>query len=104
MNLEAIVCIVERGRANEVVRKAVEAGAGGATIFYGRGSGETTFSFFHSLKVESAKEIIIILVEQSKRTAVVEATAAAASVEEAGRGILFTVPVSEIRGITTTHE
>ena len=55
MELEAIICIVERGRANDVVHQAVEAGAGGATIFFGRGSGETTFSFFHSLKVESAK-------------------------------------------------
>ena len=99
MELEAIVCIVERGRANDVVHKAVEAGAGGATIFFGRGSGETTFSFFNSLKVESAKEVIIIIVTLEKKAAVVAAMVEAARVEENGRGVLFTVPVNEIRGI-----
>ena len=39
MGLEAIVCILERGKANDVVKKAVEAGARGATIFFARGSG-----------------------------------------------------------------
>ncbi|MGI5870150.1 MAG: P-II family nitrogen regulator [Kiritimatiellia bacterium] len=98
MELEAIICIVERGKAQDVVHKAVDAGAGGATIFYGRGAGETTFSFFHSLKIESSKEIIIIIVTSEKKAAVVEAMVEAARVEENGRGVLFTVPVNEIRG------
>lgn len=100
MGLEAIVCILERGKANDVVKKAVEAGARGATIFFARGSGETTFSFFHSLNVETSKEAIIILVSPETKDKVIEAVAAAARVEEKGVGILFTVPVNEIRGLT----
>ena len=99
MNAEAIFCVVERGKADSVVKKAVEAGAGGATIFYGRGSGEATFSFFHSLKVESSKEVIIIVVTQEKKAKILDAILAASHVDEDGKGILFTMPIGDIHGM-----
>ena len=100
MNNEVIVCIIERGKADAVVKAAVAAGAGGATIFFGRGSGAMTFSFFHSLNVDLAKEIIIILVGHDTRPKVVEAITQTAHLDEPGKGLLFTFPVSEVRGIT----
>lgn len=99
MSSEAIVCVVERGKANEVVKKAVEAGAGGATIFFGRGAGESTFSFFHTLSVDTSKEVIIVLVRAEIRDKVVEAMANAARIDEKGRGVIFTAPISSVRGI-----
>ena len=99
MNNEGIVCIIERGKADAVVKAAIAAGAGGATIFFGRGSGAQTFSFFHSLNVDSAKEIIIIIVTPETRAAVVDALTAAARLNEPGKGLLFTFPITEIRGI-----
>lgn len=99
MSSEAIVCIIERGKANEVVKQAVEAGAGGATIFFARGAGESTFSFFHTLSVDTCKEVIIVLVRADIRDKVVEAMSNAAHIDEKGRGLIFTAPISEIRGI-----
>ena len=101
MNNEVIVCILERGKADEVVKAAVTAGAGGATILFGRGSGATTFSFFHSLNVDSAKEVVIILVGHETRNLVVESISQTACLNEPGKGLLFTFPVSEMRGIST---
>lgn len=40
-DVKCIVAIVERGRAERIVDKAKKAGAKGATILYGRGTGET---------------------------------------------------------------
>ena len=103
MSAEGIFCIIERGKADAVAKAAVSAGAGGATIFFGRGSGAMTFSFFHSLNVDSAKEIIIIVVTQEVRDAVVDAISKAACLDKQGKGVLFTFPVSEIRGIKNTN-
>jgi len=76
MSSEALFCVVERGKADRIVKKAVEAGARGATIFYGRGAGADTFSFFHNLNVESSKEIIVIVVPEEKKEKILGAVLA----------------------------
>ena len=101
MDYEAIVVIVERGKANAVVKKVTEAGAHGATIAYGRGSGEQVFSFFRSLQVEPSKEIILIISPREKLQTLFDAVVDAAKVKEKGKGIAFTVPISNLTGIST---
>lgn len=100
MGYEAIVVIVERGKANEVVKKVTDAGAHGATIAYGRGSGEQVFSFFRSLQVESSKEIILIIAKQEKLQELFDVVVDAAKVKEKGKGIAFTVPINNLAGIS----
>ncbi len=101
MEYEAIVVIVERGKANAIVKKASEAGAHGATIAYGRGSGEQVFSFFRSLQVESSKEIILIIAPEDKVQDLFKVVVDAGNVLEKGKGIAFTVPIRNLCGITT---
>lgn len=100
MNYEAIVVIVERGKANAVVKKVTDAGAYGATIVYGRGSGEQVFSFFRSLQVESSKEIILIITPESALQKLFDVVVEAAKVKEKGKGIAFTVPIRNLTGIS----
>ena len=97
MGIKAIVYIVERGKANAIVKKAVAAGATGATIFFARGAGEDTFSFFHSLNIDSSKEVILTLVPEDKKQAIIDAICTAAK-EEKGKGLIFTFPIDEIIG------
>ncbi len=104
MEYEAIVVIVERGKANAVIKKVSEAGAIGATIAYGRGSGEQTFSFFRSLKVESSKEIILIISPADKLDALYGTVVEAARVREQGKGIAFTVPIRNLIGIRDPND
>jgi nitrogen regulatory protein PII len=99
MEYEAIVVIVERGKANGVIKKIAEAGAIGATIVYGRGSGEQMFSFFRSLKVESSKEIILIISPADTVDELYKIVVDAAKVREKGKGISFTVPIRNLIGI-----
>lgn len=98
MGYEAIIAIVERGKANAVVKKASEAGARGATIAYGRGSGEHIFSFFRSLQIEPAKEIICIICPGEEVDKVYDAVVEAAKVKKKGMGIVFTMPIGRFSG------
>lgn len=96
---ELIVVIVERGKAGAVVREAVKAGAGGATVVYGRGAGEHVLSFFKQLRIEPAKEMILILVRSAIRAEVFAAVGTAARVEVTGQGVAFVLPVLALAGI-----
>ena len=97
--MELIVAIVERGKANGVSKAAVAAGAGGATVFVGRGAGEHTFSFFGSMKIDPGKEIVWILAEDDKVEMLFKEVSAAAQTNLRGRGLVFTVPVSRVSGL-----
>jgi len=51
MDVKCIVAIVERGKADKVVEKAKKAGAKGATILYGRGTGQSEALKFFNLHI-----------------------------------------------------
>jgi nitrogen regulatory protein PII len=99
MTTELIVAIVERGKANGVVKAAAEAGARGATVFFARGSGEHVFSFFRALQVDPGKEVILILAEKDKAPALFEVIVTAAQARTKGKAIAFTVPVNLLAGL-----
>jgi Nitrogen regulatory protein P-II. len=100
MNFEAIIVIVERGKANAIVKRAAEEGAHGATIIYGRGSGEQVFSFFRSLQVEPSKEIIMIIVPEENLQRIFDVVVEVAQVRQRGKGIAFTVPLRNLTGLS----
>ena len=97
--MELIVAIVERGRGNSVAKAAAEAGAGGATIYFARGAGEHTVSFFGSLKVDPGKEVVWILTEDDKAESLFTAVSAAAQTDKKGRAVVFTLPVKRVAGL-----
>ena len=99
LEIEAIVAIVERGRADYVVKNAKKAGAQGATIFYGRGTGESEIKKFLNTHIESSKEIIIILAEKEKYKPILNEMIKAGRLNEPGTGIIFTFPVSNLVGL-----
>ena len=99
MDNVAIVVIVERGKADRIVDEAKKVGAEGATIFYARGTGESEFKKFFNLHVESAKEVILFLTQESKKQEIIDKVVEVGRLEEPGVGILFTLPVGELVGL-----
>ena len=53
MDSLCIIAVVERGKADKIVEKAKDVGARGATVFYGRGTGESEVKRF--LNISSSK-------------------------------------------------
>lgn len=99
LDIKCIITIVERGKADKIVEHAKKAGASGATIMYGRGTGEHEIKRFLNINIDSSKEIIIILTETEKYKQIKEAIIKAGRIKEAGTGIIFTVPVTDLIGL-----
>ncbi|WIV13398.1 P-II family nitrogen regulator [Proteiniborus sp. MB09-C3] len=99
LNVVSIIVIIERGKADYVVKKAKEAGAQGATILYGRGTGTHEAHKLFNIHIESSKEIIIILSEKAKVKPIYDAIVEAGKLNDPGTGIIFTVPIENLLGL-----
>lgn len=99
LDIRCIVAIVERGKADKIVNAAKSHGATGATIFYGRGTGEKEAKKFLNTHIESSKEIILILSEVSKKDIIMEAMTEAGRLKDPGTGIIFSIEISDLIGL-----
>lgn len=104
LDIKCMVAVVERGKANNIVEAAKQAGANGATIFYGRGTGESEVKKFLNMHVEASKEIIIILTEKDKYKPIMDAMVEAGELKKPGTGIIFTLPVTNLVGLHHREE
>ena len=104
IDIKCIIAVVERGRADKVVEAAKKAGAAGATIFYGRGTGESEVKKFLNIHVEASKEIIILLTEIEKYKSIMKAMVEAGELKKPGTGIIFTVGVENLVGLHHREE
>lgn len=84
-----ITCIVQRGEADKVVNAAIDAGAEGATLYYGRGTGIRQQLGFAGKFIKAEKEIILIVTKKEQTEAVFDAVVKAAGLNEKGRGFAF---------------
>ncbi len=97
--VKCIIAIVERGKADKIIDKAKKVGAKGATVLYGRGTGETEIMKFLNIHIESSKEIIIILSEKEKYKPIYDTIIEVGRLKEPGTGIIFTIPISNLVGL-----
>ena len=88
-DVSMITCVVQRGKAEEVVRAAQDAGAQGATIHFGNGSGVRERLGLLGLAVDVEKEIITILVGDDQLDRVFERMYFAAELDLPGAGIIY---------------
>lgn len=95
-----IITITTRGTGTDVVDASRRQGATGGTILSGRGTGSTETRKFLSRFIEPEKEIVITLVEHDKAEAVMVGIQEALHLEEPGKGLVFSLPVEEVLGIT----
>lgn len=86
---EAINIIVNKGYAEDAMAAARKAGAGGGTIISARGTAKEGDSTFFGVEIVPEKEMLMILVPQDKKEAVVNAVSSLACFEKAGSGIIF---------------
>ena len=90
-----ITCIVQRGLADNLVQAAQEAGAQGATIYYGRGSGVRERLGLLGITVEVEKEIINILVANDQVDTVFEKMYLAGNLDTPGMGLMYVTPLDK---------
>ena len=95
---QLITVIVERGKAEDVMAAAKDAGAAGGTIINARGSGvhETTKIF--NMEVVPEKEIVLILCPCEKAEAIMDNFERESQIHEPGHGIMYLQPIVKTVG------
>ncbi|MEW6516099.1 MAG: P-II family nitrogen regulator [candidate division FCPU426 bacterium] len=90
-----ITCIVQRGAADTIVKAAREAGAQGATIFYGRGTGVRERLGVLGIAVEVEKEVIQVVVSTDQADRIFECMFAAGKLDTPGMGFIYLTPLEK---------
>ena len=100
---DMIVAVIARGFADYVVSAARDAGATGATILYGRGTADADKQVM-GISLQPEREAVLILVKSTERKKVMQHIADETSLMEEGRGLCFSLPVSQVQGLKRVAE
>jgi len=95
-----IVSIVNHGHTDTVMEAAKGAGATGGTILHARGAGYEEAANFLGISIQAEKEVVLILTSKADRGNILDAINRAAGIKTEARGIIFSIPVEQIAGIS----
>lgn len=95
---DMIIAVCGRGFSDYVVSSARDAGATGATIIYGRGTSDYDMTVM-GINIQPEREVVLILVDRNIRQKVMKAIVDSTSVIEEGRGVCFSMPVTQVYGL-----
>ena len=94
-----ITTIVESGKAQDAIEIANAAGARGATVLHGRGSGtEETLTLFN-MEIEPEKEILLIIAKSDEYRSIINALNESLELEKPGHGVLFVQDINQAYGL-----
>ena len=94
-----IITIVNKGKAEDVIEAATEAGSKGGTIINARGSGaHETGKLFH-MDIEPEKEVVMIVSKENVTESIVSSIRKKLEIDLPGNGILFVQNVNQTYGI-----
>jgi len=101
---ELIICIVNEGWTDAVMEAAREAGAGGGTSISARGTANKDAEEFFHILIKPEKEIVMMIVESKIKENVLHALYKNVGLNTAGQGIAFSMPVTNVVGLTSVKE
>lgn len=96
---EVVLCILNNGFSEAAMDAARAVGAKGGTIMHGRGTASKDAEKLFNITVQPEKEIVMILVVEKIRDAVLKALYDAVGVNTEAQGIAFTLPVESVVGL-----
>lgn len=92
---ELITVIVNRGYADDAMAAARKAGAGGGTVVNARGTAKETDERFFGMHIVPEKEMLLIVVDASKKQEVLDSIRSLSCLSQPGSGIAFCSPADE---------
>jgi nitrogen regulatory protein PII len=102
--LQLITCVLQRGKADKVVKAALDAGAAGATVFFARGMGLRERLGLLGLAIVPEKEVIMIVTKKAEHRRVFDVLVETAKLDIPGMGIAYTIPIHEVAGLFPVGE
>lgn len=91
----AVVAIVNKDYAEDAMAEARKAGAGGGTILQARGTAREGDAAFFGVKLVPEKEVLVIVAENDRLKAILDAIKGSPAFAEKGSGIVFTVKAED---------
>jgi len=89
-----IICVIERGRADEVMKVARQAGATGGTIMPARGTSTKDDLKFLGIPVMPAeKEVLHIVADHDQASAIMDAICKMPIFSKPGSSVVYSVPI-----------
>lgn len=104
MRFKLIIATVKPHITDIVVDAAKAAGATGATIITGRGTGIREAHTFFGLTLEDQTDIVYFLLEEHRVESVLGAVRTAGQFDQPGTGIAFVLPVENAVGLESQIE
>ena len=104
MRFKLILSSVKTDITDHIVDAAKKAGATGATIIPGRGTGIKEAKTFFGLSLEAQTDIILLLVEEHLVAQILDSIKDAGKFHKPGTGIAFVVPVEHVVGLESQME
>ena len=95
---DLITVIVQRGKADRVVKRAMKAGAGGATIWFGRGGGIREKLGLLGIAISPEKEIILIITPRNITDLVFQEVVKAGKLDIPGQGVAYVTELRHVAG------
>ena len=96
---EVIFAIVNAGYAEDAMKVAREHGARGGTIINGRGVAQEKEAAFFGITIHPEKEMLMLVVEREIRDTILHALYKQMGMQQKAKGIVFSLPVSEVAGL-----
>jgi nitrogen regulatory protein PII len=102
MHFKLIICFVEDGKTDAVMKAAREAGATGSTIINNaRGEGLKQSKTFFGLSLETQRDVILFLVEEHLSRHILETIEQAGEFDQKpGTGIAIQIDVEDAVGVS----
>ena len=99
-NHEVIFCIVNAGFSDAVMDAAREFGATGGTVLHARGTANPEAEKLFNITVQPEKEIVVIIVKSEQKDPILKNLYQKVGLKTPGYGIAFSMPVTDVVGIT----
>ena len=104
ISLDVITVIVQRGKTESIVKAMMKAGAGGATIYFGRGTGVRERLGLLGIAIQPEKEIIVTVTPNAITDQVFDAMVKAGKLDHPGMGFAYTQSVDRVVGLIPTKK
>ncbi len=101
MQFKLIMAFVKPSVTDNVIDAMKKAGATGATVIPGRGTGIHDEKSFLGLSIEDQTDIIVFLVEEHVVENLMEVIQLAGKFDEPGTGIAFVIPIEHAAGLAS---
>lgn len=99
VNKHLIITITNEGYAETVMNSAKKAGASGGTTISGRGLETKKEIKFLGISIEPEKDVVMILVDEDKKTLIMDKIVESCGLKTPGAGICFSIPVDSAIGL-----